>query len=95
MYFKNSFPYSPMILVLGLIIGLLTDYLGYFGESAYIMSKMHPHLIVFIFIPVLLFESAFNCSWYTFKYQIVNILLLAGPGCGWVIQSIKFRVPSF
>ncbi|CAK93443.1 unnamed protein product (macronuclear) [Paramecium tetraurelia] len=77
---KTNIPYSPMILALGLAIGLSQKYLGKIGNSAYILSKMHPHLIVFIFIPVLLFESAFNCDWYTFKYQIINILLLAGPG---------------
>ncbi|CAD8153221.1 unnamed protein product [Paramecium pentaurelia] len=80
---KTKFPYSPMILSLGILLGLLQKSLGYVGESASILSKMHPHLIVFVFVPVLLFESAFNCDWYTFKYQMVNILLLAGPGCGW------------
>ncbi|CAK89999.1 unnamed protein product (macronuclear) [Paramecium tetraurelia] len=80
---KTNIPYSPMILALGLAVGLSQEYLGKIGNSAHILSKMHPHLIVFIFIPVLLFESAFNCDWYTFKYQIINILLLAGPGCGW------------
>ncbi|CAD8109667.1 unnamed protein product [Paramecium sonneborni] len=91
---KTSIPYSPMILALGLVIGLTQDYLGYIGDSAYILSKMHPHLIVFIFIPVLLFESAFNCDWYTFKYQLINILLLAGPGCGWgaILLGICFKV---
>ncbi|CAK77260.1 unnamed protein product (macronuclear) [Paramecium tetraurelia] len=80
---KTKLPYSPMILSLGILLGLLQKSLGYVGESASILSKMHPHLIVFVFVPVLLFESAFNCDWYTFKYQMVNILLLAGPGCGW------------
>lgn len=80
----NRFPYSPMVLTCGLLIGLLSSSLGYLGESASILSHMHPHLIVYVFVPVLLFESAFNCDWYVFKYQMVNILLLAGPGVGWV-----------
>ncbi|CAD8069778.1 unnamed protein product [Paramecium sonneborni] len=88
---KFSIPYSPMILGLGLIIGLSQEYIGNIGDSAYILSKMHPHLIVFIFIPVLLFESAFNCDWYTFKQQLINILLLAGPGCGWVNFDINIK----
>lgn len=78
------FPYSPMILASGLFIGLWQGYLGYLGESASVLSHLHPHLIVYFFIPVLLFESAFNCDWYVFKYQMINILLLAGPGVGWV-----------
>ncbi|CAD8193501.1 unnamed protein product [Paramecium pentaurelia] len=91
---KTNIPYSPMILALGLAIGLSQEYLGKIGNSAYILSKMHPHLIVFIFIPVLLFESAFNCDWYTFKYQIINILLLAGPGCGWgaILLGACFKI---
>lgn len=44
------------------------------------MSHINPHMILFIFIPVLIFESGFNCDWYVFKRAIVNILILAVPG---------------
>jgi NhaP-type Na+/H+ or K+/H+ antiporter len=37
-------------------------------------------MILFIFIPVLIFESSFNCDWYIFKRVIINVFLLAGPG---------------
>lgn len=77
-----------MVLFVGFMIGLFQSYLGFMGTSAGILSHMHPHLIVFVFIPVLLFESAFNCDWYIFKGQIVNILLLAGPGVGWVFLNL-------
>ncbi|CAD8098564.1 unnamed protein product [Paramecium primaurelia] len=94
---KTKFPYSPMVLSCGLLIGLLQSSLGYLGESASILSHMHPHLIVYVFIPVLLFESAFNCDWYVFKYQMVNILLLAGPGVGWgaILLGIVFKLFLF
>ncbi|CAD8090636.1 unnamed protein product [Paramecium primaurelia] len=94
---KTKFPYSPMVLTCGLLIGLLQSSLGYLGESASILSHMHPHLIVYVFVPVLLFESAFNCDWYIFKYQIVNILLLAGPGVGWgaILLGIVFKLFLF
>lgn len=54
------------------------------------MSQMNAHMILFIFIPVLIFESGFNCDWYTFKKEIVNILLLAGPGVLWGAIVIAF-----
>lgn len=37
-------------------------------------------MLLFIFIPVLIFESGFNCDWYIFKKALFNIILLAGPG---------------
>jgi NhaP-type Na+/H+ or K+/H+ antiporter len=51
-------------------------------------------MILFIFIPVLIFESGFNCDWYTFKKEIVNILLLAGPGVLWGAFVIAFCFKS-
>ena len=38
-----------------------------------------PELVFLIFLPALIFESAFNSDWYVFKRQFVKILLMAGP----------------
>ena len=38
-----------------------------------------PELIFLIFLPALIFESAFNSDWYVFKRQFIKILLMAGP----------------
>ena len=40
-------------------------------------------MILLIFIPTLLFESAFNCDWHVFRKSLVNIMILAGPGVLW------------
>jgi len=71
--------------------------MGWLGESTTIMSSMHPHIILYVFIPVLLFESAFNCDWYVFKRAIVNILILAGPGVCWgaIIIGLVFKLFLF
>lgn len=53
---------------------------GIIGESAELMSRINPHMILFIFIPVLIFESGFNCDWYVFKRALLNIIILATPG---------------
>ena len=39
----------------------------------------NPHLVILIFLPALIFESAYNSDYYTFKKQVFKILLLAGP----------------
>ena len=38
-----------------------------------------PELVFLIFLPALIFESAFNSDWYTFKRQFLKILIMAGP----------------
>ena len=38
-----------------------------------------PKMIFLLFLPALIFESAFNADWFTFKRQFVKILLMAGP----------------
>lgn len=55
---------------------------------------MHPHIILFIFIPILLFESAFNCDWFVFRRLVKNILLLAGPGVlvGSLLVGVVFKL---
>jgi NhaP-type Na+/H+ or K+/H+ antiporter len=36
-------------------------------------------MVILIFLPALIFESAYNSDYYTFKRQVFKILLLAGP----------------
>ena len=40
---------------------------------------MDPHLLLFIFLPALIFESAFNCEWHIFRKLLGQVLILAGP----------------
>lgn len=88
---KTRLPYSPMMLLLGIFLGLMQYHMGWLGESTSILGAMHPHIILYVFIPVLLFESAFNMDWYVFKNCIINILVLAGPGVCWVINDNNIK----
>jgi len=36
-------------------------------------------MILLLFLPALLFESAFNTDWHIFKVELPQVLLLAGP----------------
>jgi len=40
---------------------------------------MNPHLLLLLFIPALIFESAFNSDWHIFKVELWQVLLMAGP----------------
>ena len=65
--------------MVGIIIGALYEYLGNFGDAAETFSSIDPSLILLLFLPALIFDSAFNCDWFIFKKQFINILILAGP----------------
>lgn len=80
--------------MLGIFLGYFKDSLGVIGESTSIIEKLNPHMILLIFIPTLLFESAFNCNWHVFKKSLINILVLAGPGVLWgaILIGATFKV---
>ena len=41
---------------------------------------MDPHLILYVFLPVLIFEAAFALDMHTFKKSVENAFWMAGPG---------------
>lgn len=91
---KTGMPYTPMLLMLGVFMGYCRNSLGVVGDSTDIIEKLNPHMILLIFIPVLIFESAFNCEWHVFRKSLVNILTLAGPGVLWgaILIAVCFKV---
>jgi len=73
---NTGIPYTPMITMGGFLVGMTET-----GGNAVTKSltEVDPHVILLIFMPALIFESAFNSDWYVFKKQIGKILLMAGP----------------
>ena len=41
---------------------------------------MNPHLLLYVFLPILIFESAFNVELHTLEREIWQVLMLAVPG---------------
>lgn len=54
---RTKMPYTPMLLLLGIFLGYFRHSLGIFGDSTILVEKLHPHMILLIFIPTLIFES--------------------------------------
>mgnify|MGYP002385064604 FL=1 len=44
------------------------------------MSQIDPHLMYYIFLPLLIFDSSFNGHFHVIKQQLLSAILLAGPG---------------
>ena len=54
--------------------------LGYMGESIQMWLDIDSHLLLFTFLPALLFGDAIGLTWYLVKQCILQCLVLAIPG---------------
>lgn len=76
----SGLPYTPMLLVAGMFMGIFSQSLMHLGINVNLVLEINPHGILLIFIPILIFESAFNIDPFVLKNELWQILLLAGPG---------------
>eukprot|EP01062_Namystynia_karyoxenos_P018538 TRINITY_DN16917_c0_g3_i1.p1 TRINITY_DN16917_c0_g3~~TRINITY_DN16917_c0_g3_i1.p1 ORF type:complete len:1453 (+),score=473.18 TRINITY_DN16917_c0_g3_i1:72-4361(+) len=76
----NKLPYTIVLFVFGLVIGFIAKARG--GDSMKLVgiSNIDPHLIFHVFLPILIFESAFSLDWHVFKRVLAHDIVLAGPG---------------
>lgn len=91
---KCSIPYLVSIMITGFLVGYYHKVLPVIGISSSVFSNINPKLISIVFLPVLIFEKAFNSDYYVFKREIKNILLLVGPGLIFlaILHSICFKI---
>jgi NhaP-type Na+/H+ or K+/H+ antiporter len=81
---KVPLPFTVAVLMLGFIIGIIVtqvkninnDFL--YGEIQ--LSGIDPHLLYYIFLPLLIFDSSFNGHFHVIKQQLLSAIILAGPG---------------
>lgn len=91
---KSPLPFTVSLLLIGLGLGA-ANRLGWFGmwhigsltlnveflnQSLNWAGKIDPHLILYIFLPTLIFEAAFGMDVHTFKKSFTNAFMLAVPG---------------
>ena len=80
---NTAIPYSLALLVFGVLLGVMSQ-AGYIKEeidlSIRLGAALDPDLILFIFLPALVFESAFGLEVHLFKRMFSQIALLAAPG---------------
>lgn len=91
---RSPFPFTVLLLIIGLVLGVINR-LGFFGEvhifdfnleftaiskSIDFAANMDPHMLLFIFLPILIFEASYAMDLHTFKKTSTNAILLAVPG---------------
>jgi len=79
-------PYTMQLLVMGMILGYAENAGTWWptgsamDKSIGILANLDPHLMLHIFLPPLVFESAASLEWHIFDKSKWYIMTLAGPG---------------
>lgn len=79
-------PYSVVLLITGLCVGLysrsahIQENLPELSSALTELAQIDPHLILLLFLPTLIFESAFAMETHLFSRMFSQIAILAVPG---------------
>ncbi|CAL8104179.1 unnamed protein product [Orchesella dallaii] len=79
-YFHSDIPYTVIVMASGMGMGLISKYFCYELYTYTAIARTHPKIILFTFLPILLFESSFSISGHVFMKAAGQVLLLAAPG---------------
>ena len=88
--FHTYFPYTVLLLLLGIIMAWIdtnNDTDNIIGKSVDLIENMSPELLLGIFIPPLVFESAFGTDYHIISREFNQALILAFIG---VILNVIF-----
>ena len=75
----SGVPYTSLLTVFGILVGIYKDKLGRLEAGISGWAEIDPHLMLLLFLPALVFESAFNSDWHIFKVEIWQVIIMAGP----------------
>ena len=100
-------PYTVGLFAIGLLVGLLNrsgifNYWDGLSEGISSVANINPDLILYLFLPILIFDAAYELNLHIFKKTLANATLLAVPGLvicmlltGALLMGISLCVPSF
>jgi len=86
LYHKINLSFYVVVLFLGFLIGIIAIKIkGGFSEDHFLKGEHHlstigPHLIYYIFLPIIIFDASFNTHFHIVKQQLITTILVAGPG---------------
>lgn len=103
----SRIPYTVGLFAAGLAVGILNR-TGVFNfspdltEAVNSVANIHPDLILYLFLPILIFDAAYELNLHIFKKTLANATLLAVPGLiicmlltGILLVTIGHFVPGF
>ena len=80
--FAPNLPYTVVVFLLGILLATGVEYsnFGVLGDSVVIWSAIQPELLLFVFLPALIFGEAMTLNVHHLKCTFSSSVLLAGPG---------------
>ena len=103
----SNFPYTVALFLLGLAVGIcdrtgLFDALPSVGAAVQGVADTNPDFILYVFLPVLIFNAAYEMDMHVFRKTLANATLLAVPGLvlcmaltGLLLVGIGAIVPGY
>ncbi|MGN1230082.1 MAG: cation:proton antiporter [Prevotella sp.] len=103
---NSAFPYTVGLFCLGILLGIMCrsgilDDTGILGLSIKSVGNISPDLILYIFLPVLIFDAAYELDIHIFRKSLLNATILAVPGVvaallltAALIMGIAFFMPG-
>ncbi|GAB4224093.1 MAG: hypothetical protein Tsb005_20690 [Gammaproteobacteria bacterium] len=86
-----KFPFAVGLVIAGILLNYIQHYV-FISEQSLLTHLVSPHLILYVCLPTLLFESALHLDCKQLKQNMIPILALAIPGLlistgviGWII----------
>lgn len=82
---RTVLPYTVGLFAFGLIIGLL-DRAGVYADGSVFKASIdfagniNPDLILYLFLPILIFDAAYELDAHIFRKTLFNATLLSVPG---------------
>ena len=72
-------PFSVTLVLVGIALAALAEH-GPHALAVLLRHEISPEVIMFVFLPTLIFESAFNLNFRQLRHNLLPVLVLAIPG---------------
>lgn len=104
---RTRIPYTVGLFAIGLAAGIMNRMgvfhgMPQFSAALDSVANINPDLILYIFLPILIFDAAYELNLHIFKKTLTNATLLAAPGLiicmiltAGVLMAISFFVSGY
>lgn len=103
----SRLPYTVGLFAIGIVLGVMNrtgvfQSLPELHDAVSSVANINPDLILYLFLPILIFDAAYELNLHIFKKTLANATLLAAPGLiicmlltGTLMMGVTTFIPGF